>query len=141
MATKADFSEAEWDALHRGVGGAGMLVSLSDMDLTDSWGEASAIAKYCAAQVTAGETQLMREIAGVHGTGFGLTSSPAKVRTETEAAIRSSIASLTAKAPDEVEPYRRLVLGCARAAAEAKGGVKPAETSAIDMIRQALGAA
>ena len=50
MATKADFSETEWQAMQRGVTGAGMLVSVSDQDLSDSFGESSAMAKYLSAQ-------------------------------------------------------------------------------------------
>ena len=46
MATKADFTEDEWKTMQKGVTGAGMLVSVSDRDFTDSFGEASALAKY-----------------------------------------------------------------------------------------------
>ena len=42
MATKADFTEQEWDALRKGITGAGMLVSLSDRDFTDTFGEVAA---------------------------------------------------------------------------------------------------
>lgn len=138
MATKADFTTEEWEGLHLGVTGAAMLVSLSDRDLSDSFGESAAIAKHLAGQVTAGETQLVRELAAVRGTGFGITTSPQKLRDETMAAIRASVATLSAKAPDEIEPYRQLVLGTARAVAEAKGGVKPVEGSMIEAIEKAL---
>jgi hypothetical protein len=140
MATKADFTADEWDSLHTGVTGAGMLVSLSDRDLSDSFGESTAMAKYLAGQVTAGPTQLIREIAAVHGTGFGFTASPEKIRARTMDALASSMATLSAKAPDDVDPYRALVLGIAQAVAEAKGGVTPVETSMIDEIRKAIGA-
>jgi hypothetical protein len=141
MATKADFTADEWDNLHTGVTGAGMLVSLSDRDLSDSFGESTAMAKYLAGQVTAGPTQLMREIAGVHGTGFGFTASPEKVRARTMEALASSITTLSAKAPDEIDAYRALVLGIAQAVAEAKGGVTPVETSMIEEIGKTVGAA
>jgi hypothetical protein len=140
MATKADFTADEWDSLHTGVTGAGMLVSLSDRDLSDSFGESTAMAKYLAGQVTAGPTPLIREIAAVHGTGFGFTASPEKIRAETMAALMSSIATLAAKAPDEVEAYRALVLGIAHAVAEAKGGVTPVESSMIEEIGKTVGA-
>lgn len=141
MATKADFTADEWDNLHTGVTGAGMLVSLSDRDLSDSFGESTAMAKYLAGQVTAGPTQLMREIAGVHGTGFGFTASPEKVRARTMEALASSITTLSAKAPDEIDAYRALVLGIAQAVAEAKGGVTPVETSMIEEIGKTVRAA
>ncbi len=141
MATKADFTEAEWDALQRGVTGAGLLVSVSDADFTDSFGEASALAKYLAGQREKGETELMREISHVHGSGFGMTASAQKVEAETLEALSSAVTTLAAKAPDEVEPYRRLVVDVAEAVAEAKGGTKADETAAIDAIKEAVGSA
>lgn len=140
MATKADFTPDEWKQLHTGVTGSGMLVSLSDRDLSDSFGESTAMAKYLAGQATAGTTELIREIAGVHGTGFGFTASPEKVRAETMAALAASVAALTAKAPDELEPYRALVVGISNAVAGAKGGVTPVETAMIAEITAAVGA-
>ena len=72
MATKADFSEDEWKTLQRGVTGAGTLVSVSDRDFTDSFGEASALAKHLAEQQKTGATELMREIAHARGTRLRL---------------------------------------------------------------------
>ena len=141
MATKQDFSEAEWEGLQRGVTGSGMLVSLSDRDFTDSFGEASALGKFLAGQQVAGATDFVREVAKTKGTGFGLTTKPETVRTETMDALRASIALLQAKFPDEVEPYRTLVLGLADAVANAKGGgTSEIEGAAIVQIREALGA-
>ena len=141
MATKADFSEIEWQAMQRGVTGAGMLVSVADQDFSDSFGESNALAKYLASQRTIGTTELMRELGTTHGTGFGLFSKPEEVRAGTLEALQSTVATLEARAPEEVEPYRGLVLGAASAVAEAKGGVKPAEEAALAAIREALGAA
>ena len=140
MATKADFTDEEWQALRKGVTGAGMLVSVSDGGFTDSFGEAGALAKFLGAQREQGESALVRDLAAVHGTGFGITASPKAVEAETMDALRSSIAMLSTKAPDEVDAYRRLVLGTAEAVAAAKSGVTPAETAAIEAIREALGA-
>ncbi len=139
MATKADFTEDEFSAMRKGVTGAGLLVSVSDADFTDSFGEASALAKYLAGQSQSGETELMRELSHVHGTGFGFAPSTQKVEAETLEALSAAIATLEAKAPDEVEPYRRLVVAVAEAVAEAKGGVKDDETAAIDKIKAAMG--
>ena len=118
-----------------------MLVSVADQDFSDSWGESSALAKYLAAQRTVGATPLMRDLGATHGTGFGLTAKPDEVRNGTIAALRSTIALLGEKAPDEVEPYRQLVLGAAAAVAQAKSGVKPSEEAAIAVITEALGVA
>jgi len=140
MATKADFTDEEWEAMHRGVTGAGMLVSTSDPGFMDSFGEASALAKHLRSEGESNQNQLAREVAQVHGTGFGVTSSREKVQAETLESLRATVALLTAKSPDDVDAYRQLLLGTAEAVAEAKGGVSAAETGAIDQIKQALGA-
>ena len=141
MATRADFSEDEWKTMQKGVTGAGMLVSIADRDFTDSFGEASALAKYLATQREQAESQFIRELANTRGTGFGMTDSPQEVEAETLEALRSAVATLAAKAPDEVDAYRELVVGAASVVAESKSGVEPGETAAIDKIREALGAA
>ena len=141
MATRSDFTEDEWEALQKGVTGAGMLVSVSDRDFTDAFGEASALAKALASQHAQSESQLVRDLAGMRGTGFGLSASPHEVETETLAALGTALATLAVKAPDETDAYRQLVLGVANAVAESKGGVAPAETAALEKIRGALGAA
>jgi tellurite resistance protein len=140
MATKADFTEQEWKALEKGVTGAGMLVSIGDRDFTDSFGEASALAKALAAQREQSASELVREIASVRGTGFGLTASPQEVESETLESLRVAMATLATKAPDETDAYRQLVLGVAEAVAEAKGGIQPGEVAALDKIRDVLSA-
>jgi hypothetical protein len=141
MVTKADFTEDEWETLQRGLTGAGMLVSVADPGVMDSFGESSALAKYLSSQRVAGPTELMRELGGTHGTGFGLTTNPNEVRAGTILALQSAVGILSAKAPDELEPYRQMVLGVATAVAEAKKGVSPSEDAAISAIKEALGAA
>jgi len=139
MATKADFTNDEWTALQRGLTGSGMLVSLSDRDFTDSFGEASAMAKYLSGQQLAAPTELLRDISRTHGTGFGLTTSPDKLRTETMAALGAALAALKAKAPDEVEGYKALVLNLAQAVADAKGGgTSQLEADMVTEIKIAL---
>jgi hypothetical protein len=142
MATKTDFTEGEWATMQRGLTGSGMLVSLSDRDFTDMFGEAGAMGKFLAGQQTAASSELVRELAKTRSTGFGLTTSPDSVRAGTMDALRSSVATLSAKAPDEVEPYRQLVLGLTDAVAAAKGGgTSEVETQMIAEVRAALGIA
>ena len=141
MASKNDFTEEEWKTLGKGVIGVGLLVSVSDRDFTDSFGEAGALAKYLAAQRGQSGSPLVRELAATHRSGMGLTSSPQKVESETMAALQSAIATLESKAPDEVGAYRQLVLGVADHVANAKGGLAPNEAAAIEKARDALGAA
>ena len=51
----------------------------------------------------------------------------------------SALEILSAKAPDELDPYRQMVLGMATAVAEAKKGVSASEASAISAVKGALG--
>jgi hypothetical protein len=141
MATRQDFSETEWATLQKGVTGSGMLVSLSDRDFTDSFGEAGALGKYLSGQQLTGATDLIREIAKVKGMGFGLTTPPDRLRSETMAALTESVALLATKSPADVEAYRALVIGVAEAVANAKSGTSEIETAAIAQIREAVGAA
>jgi hypothetical protein len=140
MAGKVDFTEDEWDALQKGVMGAGMLVSVAHRDFTDSFGEAKAIANHLAAHRES-ESQLVRELAGVHSTGFGFVASPKEVGEGTMNSLATAMAALAEKAPDEAQAYRDLVLDVANAAAAAKGGVQEEETEAIAQITAALASA
>jgi hypothetical protein len=140
MATKADFTEDEWKALQQGVTGSAMLVSLADRDFTDTFGEVGALAKYLQGQQVAASTDLLRSIASTHSTGFGLFTSPANLQAETMTALQTAVATLGAKAPDELEGYRGLVLGASQAVAAAKGGGEnDVETQVLAAVRQALG--
>jgi tellurite resistance protein len=118
-----------------------MLVSVGDRDFTDTFGEAGALAKKLRDEHEQSQSQLVRELAAVHGSGFGFTASPQKVEGETLEALRSATTTLAAKAPDEADAYRQFVLDVAQAVAEVKGGVKEGETAAIAKIQDALGAA
>lgn len=140
MAGKTDFTEDEWKNLQQGVTGAGLLVSAAHRDFTDSFGEASTVAKQLAAHRES-DSQLVRELSGTYGTGFGLVASPKEVVEGTTKALDVAVGVLGAKAPDELDAYRGLVIDVATAVAEAKGGVKDEETAAIAKITQALGVA
>ena len=120
------------------VKGKVTLDSFADSALGDR--EVGAMAKYLSGQQVAGSSELIRELAKTHGTGFGLTTSPDRVRAETLDALRSSVTILQAKAPTELDSYRQLVLGVAQAVAAAKGGEAPVERAIIEQIREGLGA-
>jgi len=138
MAKKADFTEQEWTSLQKGVVGAGLLVSLSDRSFFDTFKEAGALGKHVAQAKGSNSSELIRELADLHGTGFGLTSSPDKVETETVAALQSAKAALESKAPEELEPYRRFVAEVAQSVSDAAGGGEAAEGQAIEKVRSAL---
>ena len=140
MATKADFTEQEWETLQKGVTGAGMLVSLADRGFFESFKEAGAIAKHLSQAHEQSESALIRDLAAIRHTGFGFTSSEQEVEAETVDAIRSAVATLEQKAPDDLDAYRALVLDVARSVAEAAGGgADEAETGALAKIEAALG--
>jgi hypothetical protein len=138
MATKADFTEQEWETLQKGVTGAGLLVSVSDRSFFDTFKEAGTLAKQVAQAKEKNPSELVRELADVKGTGFGVRSSPEEVETETLAALQTAKTTLESKAPDELEPYRQFVLEVAQAVADSAGGGETAETAAIEKVKSAL---
>ena len=138
MATRTDFTDEEWVALQRGATGSAMLVSMSDRDFTDTFGEVGAMSKYMAEHQVSAPSELVREIAKVKGSGFGLTTPPDKLRVQTMDALKVAQAALAEKSPADVEPYRELVLGVAEVVARAKGGRSTTESVMIAEIRQAL---
>jgi hypothetical protein len=139
MAKKSDFTEQEWEALQKGVVGSGLLVSLSDRSFFDSFKEAGALGKHVAQAKQNNSSELVRELADVRGTGFGLTSSPDKVERETLAALQTAKTTLESKAPDELEPYRQFVVDVAQSVADAAGGGETAESGAVEKVRSAVG--
>jgi len=139
MATRTDFTEDEWEALQKGLTGAGMLVSTAHRDFTDSFGESAALAKELVANRKDASTELLREISEVRGTGFGVFTSPSELERETLEAIGTAVSTLSSKAPEELDPYRALVLEVAQTVAEAKGDVHESETAAMEKLRDALG--
>ena len=75
MATRPDFTEAEWKAMQKGVTGAGMLVSVTDLDFTDTFAEMGVLAQYLDQQRAASGSELVRDLAGAHVSGYGLLDS------------------------------------------------------------------
>jgi hypothetical protein len=139
MAKKADFTEQEWESLQKGVVGAGLLVSLSDRSFFDTFKEAGALGKHVAQARQSSSSGLIRELADVHGSGFGLTSSPDTVERETLDALRTAKATLETKAPDELDAYRQFVIGVAESVSGAAGGGDSAEKNAIEKVKSAVG--
>jgi hypothetical protein len=140
MAARRDFTDDEWKIMQKGVTGAAMMVSVGHRDFTDTFGEVGALAKFLAGREERAESQFIRELADVRGTGFGITDSSQDVEAETIAALGSAVTILEGKAPEETAAYRGLALDAARIVAEAKGDVAPEEASALQKIEAALGA-
>jgi hypothetical protein len=138
MANKSDFTEQEWEALQKGVTGAGLLVSLSDRGFFDTFKEAGALAKHVAQAKQNNSSELVRELADVRGTGFGVTSSPEKVEQEAIQALQTAKSALESKAPDEVDAYRQFVLDLAQSVAQAASGGETSEAGAVEKVRSAV---
>ncbi len=139
MASTADFTEQEWETMHKGATGAGLLVSLSDRGFFDTFKEAGALGKHLAEARRDNKSEVVRELAQKRGTGFGLSASPDEVERETIAALRSSVATLEAKAPEEADAYRAFVIEVAKSVAAAAEGGDTAESGALEKIKSALG--
>lgn len=137
MAQKTDFTEQEWEQLRKGATGAGLLVSVSDRSFFDSFKEAGSLAKHLAGGRT-GDSELVKAISSERGTGFGMTAKPDEIESGTLEALRSSVATLEEKAPEEVEAYRSFVLELAEAVGKAAGGGDEAESATVEKIRSAL---
>ena len=138
MATKADFTAEEWTTMQKGVMGAGMLVSLADRGFFDTFKEATALAKHIKQAHESGPSLLVRDLAEIHRSDVKMSHNPLEVESETLAALQSSVATLQAKAPEEVQPYRDFVLDVANSVADAAKGVAPSESDALDKITGAL---
>jgi hypothetical protein len=139
MAEKADFTAQEWQALHKGATGAGLLVSVSDRSFFDSFKEAGALARHVQ-EARHSSSGVVRELAQERGVGFGMTASPEEVERETLEALRTGVAALERNAPDEVEAYRQFVVDVAQAVATAAEGGDEQEARVLERIRDALGA-
>jgi hypothetical protein len=139
MAAKADFTAEEWESLQKGVTGAAMLVALADRGFFDTFKEVGALAKHLSEARTKSANPFIKEVAEVRGTGFGFTSSPQEVETETLNALRSSMSTLQSKSPDDAQAYREFVINVAKSVGEAADETATAESDAITKIETALG--
>jgi hypothetical protein len=138
MATKDDFTQDEWEAMQKGITGAGMLVAISDRGFFDTFKEASALAKHLSEAHSKSDNPLVRELADAHGNPFGMTASPAEVEKGTIDSLHAAVAALEAKSPDDLPAYKQLVIDVAESVAEAAKGVAPSEGDALNSIRSAL---
>jgi hypothetical protein len=139
MATKADFTQEEWEAMQEGITGAGMLVAISDPGFFDTFKEASALAKHVNEAHTKNDSALVRELAQGHDKPFGATASAAEAEKATVDTLHAAVAALEAKSPEDLPAYKQVVLDVAQSVAEAAKDVSAKESAALDTIRAALG--
>jgi hypothetical protein len=138
MASKADFTEQEWEQLRKGVTGAGLLVSLADRSFFDTFKEAGALAKHLGEARRGSQSELIRELAQTRASGFGLTAKPEEIESGTLDSLRSAVAVLEQKAPDEAEAYRSFVIDVAKSVAKSAEGGEQTESQAIGKVEAAL---
>ena len=138
MASREDFSEEEWDTLHRGLTGAGMWVAVSERGFTSTFRETGAMASFLGHQSAESSSQLCRELAGTKGSGWKVSSSPEEIRQGTLAALREAKTLLTSKAAQDFTDYRELVLALANRVSGAAQGGDDVEASVIAEIATAL---
>lgn len=141
MGANADFTSEEWETMRKGATGAGLLVSFSDRGFFDSFKEAGALASHLVEARRNSTSEVVRKLAEMRGTGFGITTPPDEMERETLDALRSAVATLEAKAPEELDDYRRFVLDVAQSVAGAAEGGDVAESGVLDRISSALGGA
>jgi hypothetical protein len=70
--------------------------------------------------------------------GFGVGTRPEEVERETLESLRTGIAALEARAPDEVDAYRQFVREVAQSVAVAAGGGEASESQTIEKVESAL---
>ena len=141
MATRADFTEEEWQALQEGINGAGMFVALVDRGFFDSFKEANALAHHLREAHERSDSVLIRDLVTGRGRDrpFGMTASPQEIEQSTVATLQQAVTVLEAKSPEDLPAYRQLVLDVAQSVAESAKDVSPQENQALDRIRSALG--
>jgi hypothetical protein len=140
MTTKADFTQEEWEAMQKGITGAGVLVAISDPGFFDTFKEANALAKHLREAHAKSESALVRDLAETHGNPFGMTASREEVEKGTVDCLHAAVAALEAKSPDDLPAYKQLVIDVAESVAEAAKGIAPSESAALETLRSALGA-
>ena len=141
MTGKADFTEEEWNTLREGPPSAGMIVLISSKG--GSFRETWALAKtFAEARQQHGESELLDALVA-DKPDTPRFHSPEEAEEKGLELVRQAVALVQAKAPDDVEGYKRFVLEVAQRVAEAhkeRGeAVSSEEQEAIGKIESALG--
>jgi len=140
MATKAAFTDAEWQVLQWAVADTVTYLSMADPGLWDTFKETSKAVKYIADMRTASESLLVRELAADAHTrrDKDLSGDPAAVADEVTGRISLAVSILKGKAPDDLDAFREFIMGVGKATAEAAHGMGPAEEAALTKLGAAM---
>ena len=144
MTGKADFTEEEWETVLEGPPSAGIIVSTAQRGGT--FRESFSMAKaYTEARKQHGESQLLDEIvAAKPKVDRARERSVEDLKQHHLGLLRNAVALVEGKAsPEEVDAYRRFIIGLAERVAAAKeegdDPVSEAERAAIGEVMAALG--
>jgi hypothetical protein len=145
MTGKADFTEEEWETVLEGPPSAGIIVSTAQRGGT--FRESFSMAKaYSEARQQHGESQLLDEIASSKPkVDRAREHSVEELKQHHLGLLRDAVALVESKAsPEEVDAYKRFILGLAQRVAEAKEEgdepVSDAERAAIGEVAAVIGA-
>jgi len=140
MASKAQFTEPEWQTLEWAVADTMAYLSMADPGVWDMFKEAKGAAKYISGVKTSDDDVLVRQLAGdIHAKrDKALSGNPTDVAGEVVARVTEAWEIVTAKAPEDLAAFRSFILGVAQATAEAAKGVGPTETAAIAKLEAAM---
>ena len=140
MTSKADFSPGEWKVVLEGPPSAGMIV------VTAARGgmirESIAMSKaYAEARAQHGESELLDELVTAKPEmDHTRYHSPEELKAASLKHLTDAVTLLESKAtPEELDEYRKFIVGLANRVAEAHKGVTDTEQSAIGEIEAALG--
>jgi hypothetical protein len=140
MTGKSDFTEEEWKTVLEAPPSAGLLVIASDRggSIRESFSMAKA---YTEARKEHGESQLLDELVSAKPEmDHTRYHSPDELKQGTVKHLTDAVELLKAKAtPEEVDEYKKFIVGLANRVAEAHKGVTDVERSAIGEIEAALG--
>ena len=141
MATRADFTDDEWQTLQWAVTDTMAYLSLADPGFWDMFKEAKGAATFISSVKVTSESSLVRQLADEMKMkrDKALSANPTDMASEVIARIGDATAMVADKAPDDLPAFKEFIVGVARATAEAAGGVGSTEASAIAKLEAALG--
>lgn len=130
-----EYTDSEKQQLRSAAFGAVFLVSRAEPGALDMIKESMAASKSFA--------QASGDLQGVFR-GMSMPKipkgSPADIEAGVLSQLSNSVATIGAKAPQDVDPYRRIVLDACNSAAGAAKGVSASESEMLAKVMQALGA-
>jgi hypothetical protein len=134
MATKADFTETQWQTLKFAIEDAIAYVALANgPHFWESMHEFKDAAQYLGNEFKTSASTFVRDLAADAGRSRDkeLTADPANIADAALRRIGDAARIVAAVAPDEVEGFNGLVKGVALATANAVDGVEAGETDAL----------